>query len=120
MSPGRKFSITTSADRAIRRAAAAPSDVWRSSATERLFRLSDRKYAASSPTNGGPHAGEEHRRERPREHPGEVGDANALERQVIGRGVLHGSPRERAWKSLPRGRDEKSDAARTRGFQRRQ
>ena len=104
MSPGRKFSITTSEPAARRRTASAPSAVFRSSATDRLFRLSDRKYAASSPTNGGPqwrvsspcagpfdldHVGAEIaqdlRRQRAGEHPREVEDAQprAGERAVV-------------------------------------
>ena len=53
-SPGRKFSTITS-ERAARRARIArPSSVSRSSTTDRLLRLTARKYTASSPANGGP------------------------------------------------------------------
>src|SRR6266508_3855339 len=55
MSPGRKFSTTTSARMARSRAAPLPPAVDRSRTTDRLFLLSERKYAASSPRNGGPH-----------------------------------------------------------------
>src|SRR5687768_6708604 len=58
INPGRKFSTTTSDERARRRARLRWRSDDRSRTTERLFRFKARKYAASSPTNGGPHARE--------------------------------------------------------------
>src|SRR5919204_5246388 len=54
--PGRKFSSTTSARAQSSSTSSRPSGCLRSIATLRLLRLTARKYAASPPANGGPHA----------------------------------------------------------------
>ena len=52
--PGRKFSTTTSARAAIRRATATPAGCWRSTTIARLLRLNCTQTGPSPPRNGGP------------------------------------------------------------------
>ncbi len=61
--PGRKFSITTSARRASSRAAALSVSSFRSSATERLLRLTPRKYVATPSRTGATRCGCRRRRD---------------------------------------------------------